>query len=41
MTKTTEGVVATQWSTFAWSAFGILAMLTLAFRSLSLAVDDS
>jgi len=38
MTKTTEGVVATQWGTFAWSAFGILAMLTLAFRSPSLAV---
>nr|WP_303652424.1 MMPL family transporter [Paludisphaera mucosa] len=37
MTKTTEGVVATQWSTFAWSAFGILAMLTLAFRSPALA----
>ncbi|OJW21810.1 MAG: RND transporter [Planctomycetales bacterium 71-10] len=38
MTKTTEGVVATQWGTFAWSAFGILAMLALAFRSLKLAV---
>ncbi|AMV38302.1 efflux RND transporter permease subunit [Planctomyces sp. SH-PL62] len=38
MTKTTEGVVATQWGTFAWSAFGILAMLTLAFRSPTLAV---
>jgi predicted RND superfamily exporter protein len=38
MTKTTEGVVATQWGTFAWSAFGILAMLTLAFRSFKLAV---
>ncbi|WP_240911387.1 efflux RND transporter permease subunit [Paludisphaera soli] len=37
MTKTTEGVVATQWSTFAWSAFGILAMLTIAFRSPTLA----
>ncbi|WP_337173402.1 MMPL family transporter [Paludisphaera sp.] len=38
MTKTTEGVVATQWGTFAWSAFGILAMLALAFRNLKLAV---
>ncbi|WP_240907007.1 efflux RND transporter permease subunit [Paludisphaera rhizosphaerae] len=38
MTKTTEGVVATQWSTFAWSALGILVMLTLAFRSIVLAV---
>jgi predicted RND superfamily exporter protein len=38
MTRTTEGVIATQWTTFFWSALGILAMLTLAFRSLVLAV---
>jgi predicted RND superfamily exporter protein len=33
MTRTTEGVIATQWTTFFWSALGILVMLTLAFRS--------
>ncbi len=38
MTRTTEGVIATQWTTFFWSALGILIMLTLAFRSISLAV---
>lgn len=38
MTRTTEGVIATQWATFFWSALGILIMLTLAFRSLSLAL---
>ena len=27
MTRTTEGVIATQWSTFGWSAAGILLML--------------
>jgi len=37
MTRTTEGVIATQWSTFGWSAAGILLMLALAFRSLPLA----
>ena len=37
MTRTTEAIIATQWATFLWSAFGILAMLTLAFRSLILA----
>ncbi|APW59576.1 efflux RND transporter permease subunit [Paludisphaera borealis] len=38
MTRTTEGVIATQWSTFGWSAAGILVMLALAFRSLPLAL---
>jgi uncharacterized protein len=38
MTRTTEGVITTQWSTFFWSALGILVMLTLAFRNLILAV---
>lgn len=38
MTRTTEGVIATQWGTFFWSAAGILVMLTLAFRSLTLAL---
>jgi predicted RND superfamily exporter protein len=33
MTKTTEAVILTQWQTFAWSAAGILLMLTLALRS--------
>jgi uncharacterized protein len=37
MTRTTEGVIATQWDTFGWSALGILVMLTLAFRSPTLA----
>ena len=38
MTRTTEGVISTQWTTFFWSALGILVMLTLAFRSLVLAI---
>jgi predicted RND superfamily exporter protein len=38
MTKTTEGVIATQWGTFFWSAMGILLMLALAFRSVVLAL---
>ena len=38
MTRTTQGVIATQWATFFWSALGILIMLTLAFRSLVLAL---
>jgi predicted RND superfamily exporter protein len=38
MTKTAEAVIVTQWQTFAWSAAGILLMLTLALRSPSLAV---
>ena len=38
MTKTTEAIIATQWGTFLWSAIGILIMLTLAFRSGSLAL---
>jgi predicted RND superfamily exporter protein len=38
MTRTTEAIIATQWATFLWSAIGILLMLTLAFRSLVLAV---
>ena len=32
MTRTTEAVIVTQWSTFLWSAAGILLMLTIAFR---------
>jgi len=32
MTKTVEGVIITQWSTFFWSVGGILLMLTLALR---------
>ena len=38
MTRTTEAIIATQWGTFLWSAIGILLMLTLAFRSLILAL---
>ncbi len=38
MTRTTEGVISTQWTTFFWSALGILLMLSLAFRSLVLAI---
>jgi hypothetical protein len=38
MTRTTQAIIATQWGTFLWSAIGILIMLTLAFRSVSLAV---
>jgi len=38
MTRTTEAIIATQWRTFFWSAISILLMLTLAFRSLVLAV---
>jgi predicted RND superfamily exporter protein len=38
MTRTTEAIIATQWSTFLWSAIGILLMLTLAFRSVNLAI---
>jgi len=33
MTKTTEAIIVTQWSTFAWSAAGILLMLTVALRN--------
>jgi predicted RND superfamily exporter protein len=33
MTKTTQGVIVTQWQTFFWSVVGILLMLTLALRS--------
>ena len=32
MTKTTESIIATQWSTFLWSVLGILLMLTIALR---------
>jgi predicted RND superfamily exporter protein len=32
MTKTTEAILVTQWSTFLWSLVGILAMLTIALR---------
>jgi predicted RND superfamily exporter protein len=38
MTRTTQAIIATQWGTFFFSAIGILIMLTLAFRSVSLAV---
>jgi predicted RND superfamily exporter protein len=38
MTRTTEAIIATQWTTFLWSAISILLMLTLAFRSFVLAV---
>ena len=38
MTKTTEGVIKTQWTTFTWSVLGILLMLTIALRSPSMAV---
>jgi len=38
MTRTTEAIIATQWGTFFWSAISILLMLTLAFRSVVLAV---
>ena len=33
MTKTTEGVIKTQWTTFSWSVAGILLMLAIALRS--------
>jgi uncharacterized protein len=33
MTKTTEGIIRTQWITFFWSVLGILIMLTVALRS--------
>ncbi len=38
MTRTTLAIIATQWGTFLWSTIGILIMLTLAFRSVFLAV---
>jgi predicted RND superfamily exporter protein len=38
MTRTTEAVIVTQWDTFAWSAVGILLMLTIALRNPVLAV---
>jgi predicted RND superfamily exporter protein len=38
MTRTTQSVIATQWGTFFWSAIGILVMLTIAFRSVVLAL---
>jgi predicted RND superfamily exporter protein len=38
LTQTTRAVIATQWSTFFWSAAGILLMLTLAFRGPVLAL---
>ena len=37
MTKTTQGVIRTQWTTFFWSVAGILLMLTFALRRLTLA----
>jgi predicted RND superfamily exporter protein len=38
LTRTTRGIIATQWSTFFWSAGGILLMLSIAFRGPRLAV---
>lgn len=38
MTKTTESIIVTQWSTFFWSVAGILLMLTLALRGPVLAL---
>jgi predicted RND superfamily exporter protein len=38
MTRTTEAIIVTQWSTFVWSAVGILLMLTIALRNPVLAV---
>ena len=32
MTKTTEAIIRTQWTTFFWSVLGILIMLTVALR---------
>src|SRR3954454_23267198 len=32
MTKTTQGIITTQWTTFFWSVGGILLMLTIALR---------
>jgi hypothetical protein len=37
LTRTTRGVIASSWTTFLWSAAGILLMLTLAFRGPRLA----
>jgi predicted RND superfamily exporter protein len=38
LTQTTRGVLATQWTTFFWSAAGILLMMTIAFRGPGLAL---
>jgi predicted RND superfamily exporter protein len=38
MTKTTEAILVTQWSTFLWSLAGIVLMLTIALRHPVLAV---
>lgn len=38
LTRTTRGVMATQWSTCLWSIGGILLMLALAFRNVGLAL---
>jgi predicted RND superfamily exporter protein len=38
LTQTTRGVIATQWSTFEWSAGSIFLMLVLAFRGPILAI---
>jgi predicted RND superfamily exporter protein len=38
MTKTTQGVITTQWTTFTWSVLGILLMLTIALRGPLLAI---
>ena len=38
MTRTTEAILVTQWSTFLWSLAGILVMLTIALRGPVLAM---
>jgi len=38
MTRTTQAIIATQWTTFLWSAISILLMLALAFRGIVLAL---
>ncbi|HEV3120342.1 MAG TPA: MMPL family transporter, partial [Isosphaeraceae bacterium] len=38
LTQTTRGVLATQWTTFFWSAAGILLMMAIAFRGPGLAL---
>jgi predicted RND superfamily exporter protein len=38
MTRTTEAILVTQWSTFLWSLAGILTMLTIALRGPVLAL---
>ncbi|MFO0960503.1 MAG: MMPL family transporter [Isosphaeraceae bacterium] len=38
LTRTTAGVIATQWTTFFWSTASLLVVLTIAFRGPGLAV---